>query len=265
VILYIYIDNEIKTMMTVEVEIKALVKDINGLREKISTNYDLSRCSIKHSTQKNHYFDGDKNSLALLLQSEVLCRSEEIKSKLKKHKEELINADRLAVRTRHDSIKGNILIFKYSLTDESVTNGVTREELELEIDGYVLATLDDLDNHLLSIGYILQSKWSRERTQYNFDSGWSLCLDNNAGFGGILEVEYMTTKEEYNSKKDYLLYKANNFLSTLGLEKVETDTLNKMFDFYSSKYNHFYGTNLLIWDDSDLEPLCTNHESTKNM
>jgi len=227
--------------MTIELEIKSLVENPTKLQTKIESKYDMSLCTKTYSEQLNHYFSGDKEALIELSTYGRHAPYLIFDSYL----DELLSASKLAVRTRWDSIQGTLLIFKYSLIDENSINGTTRKELEFPLP----ITLEELDKNLLLAGFTYQSKWSRKRTQYSFDSGWTLCCDQNAGFGSILEVEYIATEEEYAEKKDYLMYKAKRFLKTLGLIELDSKLLEKMFNWYSSNYNEFYGTDKLIWND----------------
>jgi adenylate cyclase class IV len=227
----------------VELEIKALVTNLTELQDKIEAKYDMSRCNKTYSEQLNHYFTGDKETL-IELSTYDSHASYPITTHFNSYLDELLSASKLAVRTRWDSVQGTLLIFKYSLIDGNSVNGTIRKELEFPLP----ITLEELDKDLLLAGFTYQSKWSRKRTQYSFESGWNLCLDNNAGFGSLLEVEYVATEEEYTNKKDYLMYKARTFLDTLGLVELDGKLLTAMFNFYSSRYDEFYSTNKLIWE-----------------
>jgi adenylate cyclase class IV len=234
--------------MSIEVELKALTSNLEEVQAKIESKYDISCCTKTYSEQLNHYFTGDKKALKkLLFNYDKNLFTWNLYELTQPHEDELVSASKLAVRSRWDSVQGTLLIFKYSLIDENSVNGTTRKELEFPLD----VELTELDNYLLECGFTYQSKWSRKRTQYSFDSGWNLCLDENAGFGSILEVEYVATEEEYAAKKDYLMYKAKTFLDTLGLVELEASLLEQMFNFYSSRYDEFYGTDKLIWDDTN--------------
>lgn len=234
--------------MSIEVELKALTSNLEEVQAKIESEYDMVNCSKTYSEQLNHYFNGDKEALEKVIK-DWFPLGLIVHAQLLEVKDELLSANKLAVRTRWDSIQGTLLIFKYSLIDENSVNGTTRKELELPVGANVDNYLTTLDDYLLECGFTYQSKWSRKRTQYSFESGWNLCLDNNAGYGELVEVEYVVTEEEYAFKKDYLMYKAKTFLNTLGLVELEKSLLTAMFNFYSSKYDEFYGTDKLIWND----------------
>jgi adenylate cyclase class IV len=245
----------------VELEIKSLVTDLTKVQANIETEYDMTRCTKTYSEQLNHYFIRDKEALEKLINVEYLGLI--FHAQLAEVKDELLSASKLAVRTRWDSVQGTLLIFKYSLINENSVNGTVRKELELNVGATVDNYLETLDNCLLTCGFTYQSKWSRKRTQYSFESGWNLCLDNNAGFGSILEVEYVATEEEYAAKKDYLMYKARTFLNILGLVELDSRLLKAMFDFYSSRYEKFYNTDKLIWNDPAFPfTRCGNHKYT---
>ena len=230
----------------IEIELKSLITNLADLQIKIESKYDMTRCIKTYSEQLNHYFEGDREAL-LELSTYDSFAPYPTATHFDSYLDELLSANKLTARTRWDSVQGTLLIFKYSLIDENSVNGTTRKELEFSLP----ITLEELDSDLLLAGFTYQSKWNRKRTQYSFESGWNLCLDENAGFGSILEVEYVATEEEYAAKKDYLMYKAKTFLDTLGLVELEASLLEQMFNFYSSRYDEFYGTDKLIWDDTN--------------
>lgn len=231
----------------VEVELKALILDKPSLVNKIKEKYDLSRCLITNSDQLNHYFDFSQEALIKLLEPTKHMIGSKVYDDINLHKTELLSFSKVAIRTRYDSNQGTVLIFKYSLIDDNSENGTTRKELEFVIPNI---TIEKLDVWLLICGFTYQSKWSRKRTQYTFDSGWSLCLDSNSGYGDLLEVEYVATEEEYANNKDFILYKAKSFLNNLELEELDTVLLTAMFKFYSKNFYDFYGKEKYIWEDS---------------
>lgn len=229
----------------VEVELKALTENLDEVKSKIESKYDMTRCTKTYSEQLNHYFSGDKQSLEKIIDNYGFVGF----NKLALYKNELLSSSKVAVRTRWDSEQGTLLIFKYSLVDSNAENGTIRKELEFKRN----SSVEELDNYLLHNGFTYQSKWSRKRTQYSFESGWSICADLNAGYQGLVEVEYVATEEEYNTKKDFLLYKARTFLNTLGLIELDSKLLDSMFQFYSANFDDFYGKDKYIWDDPRFE------------
>ena len=226
----------------IELEKKALIKNPEQLIADIENYYDMSICSKEESTQVNSYFQGEKSALEKLLDSYKGLESRFWNLNVK---ETLLNATTLAIRTRQDSVKGVLLIFKYSLINQDADNGTERKELEFT----TLHSLDELEAYLLSLGFSYKSKWSRKRIQYSFNTGWTLCVDHNAGYEGVFEVEYMANEEEYSTKKDWLMYKANRFLDQLGLTEINPELLKRMYSFYTKHWEHFFGKDIYIWND----------------
>lgn len=216
----------------IEVEVKALVSDVDNLKSRIVTLYP--NADIVDSNQLNHYFSYTDESLAKLADKLNLP-----------FKNELLTTSKLAIRTRYDDKGGTLLIFKYNTEDAD--NGVVRVEKEL-IRG---ESLHELDNTLLSLGLSYQSKWSRCRREYKTDR-FNICVDINAGYGGLCEVEVIVDDQKDVTRATKL---CRSTLTKLGLTELDSELLTKMFNYYSNNYDYYYGTNKLIWDSAEFQEL----------
>jgi adenylate cyclase class IV len=218
-----------------EVEVKALVRDIPDLRQRIEFLYPEYKAI--ESKQLNHYFDcSDKAFSNLLLDIDRSHVWESVNLPT-----DIYQAKNIAVRTRWDSKKGTLFIIKYSVEDTNSQNGNVRREFECVVP----TELNSLDEWILNNGLTYQSKWSRDRIEYKYDS-WSICTDINAGYRGLCEVEKVIPDLTY--KNDALLF-CRLKLRALGLVDLESSLLDRMFRFYSANYNDFYGTDKSIFDD----------------
>ena len=99
-------------------------------------------------------------------------------------------------------------------------------------------TLDELDQLLLSIGFVYQAKWSREREEY-ICKETNICLDRNAGYGYIAEFERMVSDiaDTDNAKK-----KLRELMEELGVKELPQDRLERMFAHYNKHWQDYYGT-----------------------
>lgn len=216
----------------IEVEVKALVSDVDDLKSRITTLYP--NAVIVDSNQLNHYFSYTNESLIKLADKLNLS-----------FKNDLLTTDKLAIRTRYDDKQGTLLIFKYN--SEDADNGTIRVEKELIRS----ESLHQLDNMLLNLGLTYQSKWSRARREYKTDR-FNICVDINAGYGGLCEVEVMIDNE---SKKNSATKLCRSVLTKLGLTELDDNKWNIIHQFYIDNYEHYYGTSRLIFDNVEFKLL----------
>jgi adenylate cyclase class IV len=224
----------------IEVELKALVNNHNkeALLNALNKDYTFESKEI----QLNHYFEFQYSEALIHLRHAL---TPYLSQEMDKQLETALLSDNLSIRTRQINTDKVLFIVKYSIEDNNSANGNVRKELEVEID----TDLYTLDNLLLSSGLTYASKWSREREIYrNYTNSFNhlVCVDTNAGYGQLVEVETMVSKPEEVPPNKELLYKV---LDYLGLDELDSVLLNEMFKFYENNWEKFYGTNKLIWDD----------------
>jgi adenylate cyclase class IV len=213
---------------TYEIEIKSLL----GTKERadhLRAEVEKRGAKLLHTNkQLNHYFTlQDKETFQKELLPKIPHEKQEIFHKL------LTEANSVSVRTREVDGKV-ILVVKASLGSDTSDNGVSRQEFETEMP----MTLQDLDNLLLSAGLTYQAKWSREREEYELGDT-HICLDRNAGYGYLAEFEKMSadaSQAESIKEEIYLL------MNELGAEELKQDRLERMFAYYNTHWQDYYGT-----------------------
>ena len=212
----------------IEIEIKSLLgnkEKAEALRGKIS---ERNGHFVSKNNQLNHYFivsDASKFKKTLLpfIQKHQKTSFEKI----------LDHGKKFSVRTR--DIDGQVLlVIKASLGDDTSANGVSRIELESQMN----MTLDELDKILLGAGLEYQAKWSREREEYKLGDV-NVCVDKNAGYGYLAEFEKIVLdRNSVDSVKQELL----DLLREFGVEELSQDRLERMFAHYNANWQDYYGT-----------------------
>jgi adenylate cyclase class IV len=213
-----------------EIEIKCLLghKDrADSLRERL-VEVDPDSKLVRSGSQLNHYFEGGEISFLARKMSDYLSEGQQ--NEVNKLASE---GHDFSVRTRQadDDV---ILVIKASIDDTTSANGIARREFEAIVD----MTLDELDRVLLAAGYTYQAKWSRDREEYSCRDA-NICVDRNAGYGYVAELEKVVDEEEHAaSARDEL----RGLLGELGLEELPQDRLERMFAHYNKHWPEYYGT-----------------------
>jgi adenylate cyclase class IV len=207
----------------VEVEVKALLSD----RDAMLLSRDLDYCFVEKQSQLNHYFKADAKAIYMFADvfPAFYCQYKE-------------RADYAVPSVRTREIKNILgsstcLIFKTTIGDGSSENGSIR----IEHEEIVNRSITDLDSILESCGMVVRSKWSRDRCTYKKDD-FTVCLDKNAGYGWIIEIEKIVEKDQVVSAK----YEVSSFLNGLGLQELDGDRLERMFAYYEANWGSYYGT-----------------------
>lgn len=214
-----------------EVEIKSLLgsqDNVNKLKEKLKIIFpDMKLISI--GRQLNHYFHTPKD-----LSNFIIKCNEIIPEDKKEALENIIKyGQNISVRTRGANDKV-ILVIKASVGSDTSSNGIKR----IEFESFVNVQLSQLDQLLIDSGFTYQAKWSREREEYVCDS-LSVCLDRNAGYGYVVEFEKVTNDEKsLEDIRKYLL----SVMQKLEVEELAQDRLERMFAYYNSNWEKYYGT-----------------------
>lgn len=180
------------------------------------------------SEQLNHYFEGgDPLVLVERLQSHL---SSDVIKKMK----EMATGQKISVRTRGVSGIAKI-VMKASVGSDSSDNGVIRMEIDEPVTGM---TLDALDEELCAAGYRYQAKWSRSREEYQLGT-ITVCLDKNAGYGYLVEFEKVITDpaQMVEAKREI-----EDLMTTLGVDELPQDRLERMFAYYNEHWPEYYGT-----------------------
>lgn len=214
----------------IEVEIKTLLGSFEAaesLLEKLKEN-DENFTFKTENKQLNHYFVDGK--LTLLYEKVSPLLNEENKSTFKRL---LDNVKNYSVRTRKaDEVV--LFIIKATVDDTTSENGTARIEFEVPVS----ISIDELDKRILESGFKYQAKWSRERQEYAYKN-YSVSIDKNAGYGYLAEFERILGPEE-----NFELVKGEirDELELLGVEELDQQRLQRMFEFYNKNWMDYYGT-----------------------
>jgi len=222
-----------------EIEIKSLLgskEKYDELKATIAQNFPKAQCTAK-SSQLNHYFVGGKIEKLYELASSHVDPTD-----LEQFELVVTEGQNPSVRTRKLNDKV-LLVIKASVDDTTSSNGIARIEFEGETP---FMSFDELDNLVLDAGFSYQSKWSREREEFQLggsdgDKGSSatLCIDKNAGYGYVAEIE---TVIDDPKKKNKIQKDLRATLAKLGLTELPQARLERMFEHYNKNWKEYYGT-----------------------
>lgn len=219
------------TLQQYEIEIKSLLgskENADVLIQKM-LDIDPSTKLFGESTQLNHYFIGGESKKIFTALSRHIAEE-----KLGAFKKILQEGKNISVRTRQAN-STVIFVVKASIDDTTSSNGTARIEFETEIPAF---SLDDLDRLLLDAECIYQAKWSRDRKEYAFQ-GITVCIDRNAGYGYVAELEKVVTDGATAEKVKRDL---REMMQALNIEELSQERLARMFDHYNAHWAEYYGT-----------------------
>jgi predicted adenylyl cyclase CyaB len=214
-----------------EVELKSLLETLEKteeLKKKLQEIDPQTKLRGKNK-QLNHYFEGGE---AAALKEHLLEHLHEdhhdtfhrVVDEGKNH----------SIRTRQLDDK-TLLVLKAAVDDTTSENGISRMEFEAETPHL---SLEELDALLHKAGYGYQAKWSREREEYDCN-GCNVCIDKNAGYGYVAELEKVVEREEeIEAAREEL----RAMLAQLELEELPQDRLGRMFAHYNENWRDYYGT-----------------------
>lgn len=213
-----------------EIEVKSLLGEkerAEALRQKMQA-LDPGCSCVSQNKQLNHYFEG--GDVQALYEKVYSLFAETEQEKFKKLAE---RGSSFSVRTRQrdDEV---LLVVKASIDEGTSENTVQRMEFEEPVN----ITLNELDALVLDSGFTYQAKWSREREEYVY-KGANVCLDRNAGYGYLAEVEKIVHDEALaNAVREEI----DEIMAELELVELAQDRLARMFAFYNENWADYYGT-----------------------
>lgn len=215
-----------------EVEVKSLLGDATDVATFITKlrQRDPQLALKAESDQLNHYFDDSGDSEALYERVKDLLIEESDRSGMRAI---LDGFSSYSIRTRLENKKVYFVI-------KAAREGEDKDHALARIEGSYLsmAPIEELDAAILASGYGYLSKWSRSRKEYSY-RGYNVCLDKNAGYGYILEIEkVVTTEADATTTKSEILAE----LEDLGLEELPQDRLGRMFAHYNKHWSDYYQT-----------------------
>lgn len=217
-----------------EIEVKSLLGDEAAaarLKARMQ-ELDPSVTLTSTNTQLNHYFEGgDLEELFMNVQDLFdETQQQKLRTTIERGTEFSIRS-----RQRDDEI---LLVLKASIDEGTSANTVKRIEFEEPVS----ITLDELDERLLAAKFSYQAKWSREREEYAY-KGANVCLDKNAGYGYLAEVEKIVHDE---TLADQVRAEIDELMVELELMELEQDRLARMFDHYNTNWPEYYGTDKIF-------------------
>lgn len=213
-----------------EIEVKSLLGDKNSaeaLKAKMQS-LDSNCKKVSENKQLNHYFEvGDIGELYRKVEHLFTGAEHEKLQKIMERGAEF------SVRTRQRN-EEVLLVVKASIDEGTSANTVKRMEFEEPVS----ISLEELDQLLLDAGFNYQAKWSREREEYEYKNA-SVCIDRNAGYGYLAEVEKIVPEEDmaHTVREDI-----DDIMRELGIAELSQDRLARMFDFYNKNWSDYYGT-----------------------
>lgn len=225
----------------IEVEIKCLanLQQINNLKEIITryskdSNGDGALLSL-YENQINFYYQSKESGLDGELESlqnvvDLLPIPAEEKEKLNSI------TSKYSLRLRQTEL--NTIFICKATSNKNGSDHINNQAVRLEIEVKLpFEKLQELDQILLT-NFTYQSKWSRQRETIKFED-ITICIDKNAGYGYLVELEKMEENTENSTQTiEYLKEVAGK----LGLELLADDRLERMFNFYNKNWETFYGT-----------------------
>ena len=217
-------------MANYEIEIKSLLgapEHSKALLDKLSAKFPDMQLRGKEK-QLNHYFVGGEihkvpEAVGTHLNDEQKTDLESIAREGKKHS--------LRTRQANDRV---IVVVKASVDDTTSANGIARREFEADLP----VSLDELDNLLLEAGYDYQSKWSRDREEYQCGDT-TVCVDFTPGYGHVAEFERVVSDDQ---EAEAIQADLRNLMNELGVEELAQDRLERMFAHYNTVWPDYYGT-----------------------
>lgn len=218
-------------MSQYEIEIKSLLETLEKTEalKKRMKELDPASQMTGQNKQLNHYFTGEDVS--------------QLFERLSPHidEEHHEHFDRILSEGRNHSVRTRqldndvLLVLKAAIDDTTSANGTARMEFEAKTPRLSLQELDAL---LQEAGLEYQAKWSREREEHAF-KGLNVCIDKNAGYGYVAEIEKVIKDAE---KAEEAKEELRKVLSELGIEELPQDRLERMFAHYNANWKDYYGT-----------------------
>lgn len=103
-----------------------------------------------------------------------------------------------------------------------------REEIEIKFDKNEFEKLEKL---FIALGYDIEIKWFRKRFEFRWDD-ITVCLDFTKGYGHIIELEKMCSKET----KEEEFGKLKQKLKSLDVKITPKKEFDKKFQYYKENW-----------------------------
>lgn len=213
-----------------EIEVKVLLggkAHVRSLLKKLKIAFP-TLSHLSKTSQLNHYFlPGNEEKLLGLLSPYLE------KNKLHELKKIFEMSQKYSLRTRWEDGR-TLFVVKASTHGEDSVHDLRRLEFEVILP----LGIKNLDELILSAGYLYQSKWSRDRKAYAYKD-ITVCIDKNAGYGYLAEFEKVIYNESDIEKTRVMILSE---IRSLALEELPNDRLNRMFSYYNMHWREYYQT-----------------------
>jgi len=103
-----------------------------------------------------------------------------------------------------------------------------REEIEIKCDK---EDFEKLERVFMALGFNIEIKWFRKRYQFDW-KGIKVCVDYTKGYGYILELEKICSKEEKEKTLEILKQK----LKELNIKPTPKEEFEKRFQYYKENW-----------------------------
>ena len=216
-------------MNNIEVEVKILLQSLKEKERFLGACQKKSELvEARKNSQLNHYFVwGDLKKLQENIDTQL---SNEQKDELKML---ISKAKSFSARTRKSN-EDVIFVLKTSVDETNSINGTGRLEFEVTVP----MSIDELDWVFLDSWFEYETKWSRERVEYNFWE-YTLCIDENSGYWFLAEIERVVPDGE---DIDVIKSSIRDLITELWFEELSQDRVNRMYEHYIHVWPHYYGT-----------------------
>lgn len=216
-------------MNNIEIEVKILLQsEENKSRFLSALQSHGGLIETGKNSQLNHYFSG--GDLHILKGNISAYLDESQKQNLDSL---MARAKSFSARTRKSDDRV-IFVLKASIDETNSINGTGRLEFEVDMP----LSIDELDQIFLDSGFSYETKWSRDRVEYQYGD-YVVCLDQNSGYGWLAELERVVTDE---SQLETIKTEIRDEISVLGFSELPQDRVNRMYQHYVHVWPHYYGT-----------------------
>jgi predicted adenylyl cyclase CyaB len=128
------------------------------------------------------------------------------------------------LRIQRNNFFSKIWLKKGNLHDEK------REEIEIK---FPKEDFEKLEKLFLSLGYNIEIKWFRTRNTFKYEE-ISVMLDYTKGYGYIIELEKLSSKENQEQALSLLKEKLNK----LNIKLTPKEEFDKKFNYYKENWKN---------------------------
>lgn len=111
-----------------------------------------------------------------------------------------------------------------------------REEIEVKFN---TEDFEKLEQIFLALGYNTEIKWFRTRNMFQWEEV-EVCIDYTKGYGHIIELEILTTKEN----KEAALIKLKEKLAKLNIKQTPKELFQEKYDNYKKNWRELTNSSL---------------------